>query len=244
MTSTDKTTSADQGVSVNADTTLHGHADDQRIDEWELEAAKRALANLRELLYRLPMLHLIGGQIEESDAKIKQYVAASNGQFSQTQVILSVKGLKADDLFSTLRAALVVNGGTDEQVRQASIDLLFPMHPEHYVVPIGGGVVETMGGLPTQTHPTPVQEAPDFVTQCVDTSYPIRLMGAGPLQDGTPFTYVLQQFKDTNDGMEANLRIWYPAACPPIYLEDHAKHYAVEFRNGCRMVAATRNQQH
>ena len=63
------------------------------------------------------------------------------------------------------------------------------------------------------------------------------------LDDGTLFTYVLQQFKDTDDGMEANLRIWYPAACPPIYLEEHAEHYAVEFRNGLRMAAAAQGHQ-
>jgi hypothetical protein len=56
-------------------------------------------------------------------------------------------------------------------------------------------------------------------------------------------TYVLQQFKDIEDGMEANLRIWCPAACPPIYLEEHAEHYAVEFRNGCRMAAAAQDHQ-
>lgn len=35
--------------------------------------------------------------------------------------------------------------------------------------------------------------------------------------------------------MEANLRIWYPAAAPAIYYEDHEKHYSVEFRNMMRL---------
>lgn len=237
-----KAISADQNVSVVADT-IHGNADDHRIDEWELKAARRALVNLRELLYGPAMHELLRKQIEEGDRRMKQYVADSNGEFAMTQVILTAKGLKSTVFFSTVRAALAAVDGPPEQVQEYVMRNVFPMHPEHYTLPPYRGVVETMGGIPTRSRVLATQDVPAFITTLIDESYPIRLTGAAELDDGTLFTYVLQQFKDTDDGMEANLRIWYPAACPPIYLEEHAEHYTVEFRNGLRMAAAAQDHQ-
>jgi len=237
-----KAISGDQNVSVVADT-IHGKADDQRIDAWELKDARRALVNLRELLYGQPMRELLSAQIEEADKRMKHYLADSNGEFTETQVILRAQGLKGSDLFSAIGASLAAVVGPPEQVREAAIETVFPMHPEHYALPPYRGAIETMGGIPTCSRVFLLEEAPAFVTAFLDESYPIRGIGAAELDDGTLFTYVLQQFKDIEDGMEANLRIWYPAACPPIYLEEHAEHYAVEFRNGCRMAAAAKNQQ-
>lgn len=128
--------------------------------------------------------------------------------------------------------------GTPQQRRDAALGMAFPCHPEHYALPPYVGVVETMGGIPTRSRVKVIDDAPEFVSRFVDESYPLRVTGAGELDDGAIFTYVLQQFKDTDTGMEANLRIWYPAACPPAYIEEHAQHYAVEFRNGCRFAAA------
>jgi hypothetical protein len=73
---------------------------------------------------------------------------------------------------------------------------------------------------------------PPTYSECCSLTYSMRTS-----------TYVLQQFKDTDAGMEANMRIWYPAGCPPIYLEEHAEHYTIEFRNGCRLAAATLARQ-
>lgn len=116
------------------------------------------------------------------------------------------------------------------------------MHPEHYTLPAEGvGVVETMGGFPTLTRVSvlPKDETPDFISELVDPSYEFVNAGQGVLDDGTTIqSYVLQQFKDTDTGLEANLRIWYPAAAPASDIEEHLRHYTVEFRNGCRLAAA------
>jgi hypothetical protein len=233
--------SNDVNVKVSADTT-HGLADDRRIDEWELKAARRALVNLRELLYGAPMLNLLGKQIEQADHDLKRYLADSDGEFSQTQVILTAEGLTVADFIPTLRAALAAVDNSPLELRNAAIGFIFPAHPEHYALPPYHGVVETMGGIPTRSRVMVIQDAPDFVTQFVDESYPMRMTGAAELDDGTLFTYVLQQFKDTDTGMEANLRIWFPSACPPAYLEEHAEHYSIEFRNGFRVAAAALKQ--
>lgn len=211
--------------------------DNQVVDKWELDAAKRTSLNLRTLLFEEAMLDLLKHQMDEADTKIKQYAAASNGDFDYGQLIMRVKGIKSETLFSSLRATFMAAKGTPEQVKNNVVNTLFPAHPEHYA--LGGGCIETMGGLPTLTTPMPVSpdQAPDFVKPFVDKSYSINSAGAGPLRDGTPFTYVLQQFRDTDDGMEANLMIWYPSGCPSAYVEEHIEHYAVEFLNGCRMAS-------
>ena len=229
---------AEQGVRVSVQTTLHGSADDTGIAAWELAAAKGVLANLKELLYGQPMLDLIGAQVTESDNLLRQYVADSKGAFTGTQVVVKIKGLKLAEFMALLRDSLSPKG-TAEETRDAALNIIGPMHPEHYAYDMNAfGGIETMGKLPTRSRPAYVEAAPAFVSQLMDTSYPLRNMGAATIADGTLFTYVLQQYKDTADGMEANLRIWYPAAAPSIYLEHHAKHYAVEFRNGARLAAA------
>jgi hypothetical protein len=234
--------STGRNVKVSADT-VHGRVDDQCIDQWELKAARRALVNLKDLLYGAPMLNLLGKQIDQADADLKGYLAASNGEFSETQVILTAEGLTVSDFIPTLRAALAAFDNSPQDLRNAAVGFVFPVHPEHYGLPPYRGVVETMGGIPTRSRVMVTQEAPGFITKFVDESYPMRMTGAGELDDGTLFTYVLQQFKDTDTGMEANLRIWYPSACPPAYLEEHAEHYTVEFRNGFRVAAAALKQQ-
>jgi hypothetical protein len=149
---------------------------------------------------------------------------------------MRIKGVKSAVFFASVKNTFTAVKGTPEQQKETVVKFLFPAHPEHYA--LDGGCIECMGGLPTHTNPEPMppEQAPSFVKELVDDSYTISMSGSGPLRDGTPFTYVLQQFKDTDDGMEANLSIWYPSACPDSYVEEHIEHYAIEFCNGCKMV--------
>lgn len=223
-------------------TTPAATVDDTGIDEWELKASRRILANLRTLLLGRPMQDLIEEQVEESDRDMKEYVAKSNGEFTGTQVMVNIAGLQIAEFMPTLRGLMGGAAGSDDEVRQASIEGAFPAHPEHYAMLAGGrpGVIETMGGLPTRSYPAFVrpEDVPSFVSDLIDSSYDLSTVGSATLQDGTIFSYVLQEYKDTPTGMEASLRIWYPAACPPAFVEEHTEHYTVEFRNGARMAAA------
>ena len=75
----------------------------------------------------------------------------------------------------------------------------------------------------------------------MDPSYDVSTVGRGLLDDDeTVQSYVVQQFKDTDDGMVADLWIFYPQAAPASDVEEHLRHYAVEFRNGARLAAAAR----
>ena len=232
---------ADHGLQT-AFQTVHGPADDARVDQWELEASRRALANLRELLYGQPMMDLLGEQIAEADKLHRAYLAASKGEFTQTRVTMAAKGISLKELASIFAAAARPNVSSFEDSREMAISMAFPAHPEHYSPARDfNGVVETMGGLPTLTRVAPDPNPPQFVLDEFDDGYEFRNAGKGVLADGTPHSYVLQEFHDTEDGLEASLRIWYPAACPPEYLAEHSQHYAIEFRNMLRLAAARMN---
>jgi len=84
MSSKTKATTANSTGVVVAAQTIHGQADEKRIDEWELKAATRALMNLRELLYSNPMRELLRAQIDDSDRRMKQFLSDSNGEYRDT----------------------------------------------------------------------------------------------------------------------------------------------------------------
>lgn len=247
MTTSPNQAIADTTLTAVTATTPAATVDDTGIDEWELAASRRILANLRTLLAGQPMLDLIEGQVEESDRLLKGYVEQSNGRFTGTQVLLTITGIHVQQFMPTVQKMMGGAASTDPRVRDAALTMAFAAHPEHYAMAPSGrpGVIETMGGLPTRSFPAFVSpdDVPPFVSELIDNSYDLSTVGAADLADGTMFSYVLQEYRDIAEGMEVSLRIWYPAACPPAYVEEHAQHYAVEFRNGARLAAATLRDQ-
>lgn len=239
--------SGTHGLSASAITNL-GNVDDTGIDGWELAASRRALDNLRTLLHGRPMLDLLAEQIEEAERLHKQYLKASHGEFTAAHTILRVDGISLADFFgqgSGVTEDVKPGEFTPEARKTYTFDRFFQMHPEHYAFGddyFGG--VETMGGIPTRSEVRPAGddvEVPSFVTDLIDDSYPIRNVGYGRLLDGTFHSWALQMYKDTETGIEANLRAFYPAACPPEYVDGHTRHFAVEFRNAAREAAAARD---
>lgn len=138
-------------------------------------------------------------------------------------------------------AAMGANGASGfEEKREAVESVIFPIHPEHYsVLPELAGV-ETMGGMPfrTKLHRATADEAPKWLTSKMDSSYALSNVGRSTLTDGTPHTWVMQQFKDTDTGVEFDLHVWYPKACPPEHVEEHAQHFPLEIRGLLRIAAA------
>lgn len=231
----------DHGVQVTT-TSVHGVADDRRIDEWELEASRRMLANLRELLMGAKMLDLIAGQLDEHDHRMKEYVAASNGEFAECKVVLTAKGMTLREFIPIMQEQMIAITSTDPEVKRAwKTSSLFPMHPEHYhFLDDTFGGIETMGGTPLVDFLERTEEGPDWIMQLRDPAYPLQQMAKTRGRDGIPQFWTLQQFRETDDGLEAVLRVFYPAACPPAYVEEHAQHFSVEYRNVIRLAAAAR----
>lgn len=217
-------------LSVHFETML-GDADEDRVDEWELMASRRALMNLRTLLYGDPMHELIGGQMEENDRNIRSYLEASNGEFREVYVHVTVDGIKVSDYQKWQADAMKDALGGDAQARERVVEnVVFPAHPEHYML-LEAGVVETLGGLPTNAGISPVEEMPDFVEAAVDPRFDHGHCTAVRLADGTIWSYGIIETLDTENGGEQRLHVWWPAAAPQIFFDDHARHFAVEFRN-------------
>jgi hypothetical protein len=226
-----------EGFAVTFKTHL-GPASEVEVDRWELDAARRAVLNLKTLLHDQPMLDLLKNQIEEADAKIKKDLAASNGKWRLCRVDGHVEGITSAQYFAWMMGKLgpLMPGGgaTPAQRREACLNG-YAHHPEHYVTPPNYlGIVETMGGLPTRMKVTPqrtLDNAPQFVKDDLDPTYQHNLYGHSELEDGTISNYCFHQFRDSDSGADFILRVWFPVAADQLYWDQHAQHFAIEFRN-------------
>ena len=206
----------------------------EEVDLLELKAARRALLNLRTLLHGEPMRELLRRQIEAADKQWREWLAASNGKWREVRLDMGVDGFTATQMVRTL-AALQSQGPWGVDRDQFMIKFMYPMHPEHYVNPPYevGGIVETLGGMPTRLRLAPRQldEMPHFVQKVADESYPLKQCANGELDDGTTVGYLFHQYKDTPTGCDLIFRGFGPAAAPDFVVEEHEQHFAVEFRN-------------
>lgn len=218
--------------------TALGVADENTVDKWELMASRRALLNLKNLLHGEAMEKLIRKQMEESDAKIKEYLKLSNGEFKAVFVEAQVKGISATEYFAWQSEKMKnVRTGTAEQRHEVAKNVVYPAHPEHYLL-LASGVTETLGGRPTGATVTKLPEMPKFVTELADPAFPNNSMSGIKIDDGTIWGYGLTEYRDTEDGCEMRFRVWWPAAVPQIFFDDHARHFAVEYRNFIHMAVA------
>jgi hypothetical protein len=111
------------------------------VDKWELKASRRALGNIKTLLYGQPMLDLIRAQCEEGDRYFKSILAVSEGRWEECVTDLHVSGMKVAEVMS-LRHRLL--GLLRDQM---STRFLLHIHPEHYTVPPydSEGIIEVIG---------------------------------------------------------------------------------------------------
>ncbi|MFJ8808181.1 hypothetical protein [Streptomyces sp. NPDC102490] len=231
------TTQADahQSTPVTVDLHTMGRSfDETEVDRWELEAARRALRNLKSVVGGQVMMDLLGEQIDDGDRYHKELVAASRGTYRESRTEFTVYGLSGTQLAEWFQA----QAGTG---RFQDKSLLVNAHPEHYVEPPSytGGMVETIGGHLTRFKVSVARELPAAVSAYLDASYPVTLMNAAlSLDDGTPFAYCLHQARDTDTGADVVVRVIYPSAAPDSMIEGHCEHLAIEFRSWIRNAAA------
>lgn len=203
---------------------------DDAVDAWELKASRRALRNLRTLLAGQPMLNLIAKQIEEADEYYKSVIAESQGQYKESRIDLKVKGLTVGQ-FMTWQREWVEDLKTHEGKRGFYLNTMVPAHPEHYALPdYPIGIIETIGEHIARVRLHNDSTFPDFILEYADPSYS-NVKFVGSLDDGSVLFYVLQEFKDAEDGAHFILRLLFPAAAPQVLFDEHTEHLAVEFRS-------------
>jgi hypothetical protein len=210
----------------------HGTVDQRTIDQWELHQARSVLAMLKEALQGDAMVELLAPQIEAGDERARRVAAESNGEWVPVESVFEVRGVSVGQFFDWLKAHF-----SDEPAMLAG-------NPEHFEIRMPEGVItETLGGIPTrfqiQLQGEPLAPPESFK---VDPAFPIRPTETGGIKvesailstllDGeTPVMLqpVGMQARETEDGFDLKMTLYFPAASSPEALEDHSRHYAVEF---------------
>ncbi|WEV57433.1 hypothetical protein [Ligilactobacillus acidipiscis] len=200
---------------------------------------REELYQLKSSIYGKQMEELLLDEMNQSDENIKKHLLASNGRFKPVYVQVHVKGIKATDYYKWQSKAMAqVMIGTPKKRKELLLSTVLPTHPEHYMLRFSGivpGLVETLGGLPTNACVAVFGKTPQFVRDVRDETYPNRSFPTVMLQDKTKWSYGLTEYRDTAEGGDFKLRVWWPEACPDLYFEDHTRHFAVEYRNFIRL---------
>jgi len=214
----------------------------------QLNQARVDILKLKNQLYGQDgqaLDHLLQKETANASEILTTCFDNSNGIFRDGYAIIKMTGKLNTSMIRPLLTTMFHRIDTSTPpptIREFIHGFFFPSHPEHYQLYLGNmtGVTETLGGIPTRTYLDLLSPAPDFVMQDRDLSYIFSNAGRAYLDhdNKTTASWTLQQFKDTGDGIDINLRVWYPAACPDNYIHDHVEHLCIEYRNSLRLIAA------
>jgi hypothetical protein len=218
------TDTADE-LHITVSDAYHGTVDQATVDQWELRQARLALSILKDGLRGEAMIRLLAPYIEAADQRGRAVAAASNGEWGPpVESTFEVRGLPMEEFFAWFQDHL-----SDEPAMLAG-------NPDHYEIRMPEGIItETIGGIPTRFmfHFDPIDPPASFT---LDPEFPVRPMGGGgatmaTLLDGvTPQALPAgMQLRQTDDGFAMKMTLYFPAAAPPDMLEDHSRHYAIEF---------------
>lgn len=211
----------------------HGTVDQRTIDEWELCQARIALALLKEALGGEALVKLLAPYVEAADERGRRIAAESNGEWLPVESVVEVRGLPMEQFFAWLKTHF-----TDEPAMLAG-------NPDHFEIRLPEGVItETLGGIPTRfkihlQSDEPIEPPASFK---LDPAFPVRPAETGGIKVGgavlstlldgrTPVMLqpAVEQLREAEDGFAMKLTMYFPAAAPPELLEDHSRHYAIEF---------------
>jgi hypothetical protein len=214
-------------TAINQSTTVEvavvsGPTSPGTVADWELFFARRALATLKSKLGPEQLLKLLKSDIDSSAEQLAEWAAASNGAWQPALTELRVTGMSAAEFLGFFHSASV----SADQPR------LLAAQPEHFVmVPVEGGhqVVENLGPHIADFRVFYTDE--DHAVVDLDPNYPLRVAADVRLPDGTLVGHALHQFRETADGFEVLLGIYFPGAASEELVEGHRQHLAVEFTN-------------
>ena len=200
---------------------LAGEDDDRSIEGFEVVAARRALALLKQKLGRERLLELLTEEIAAGDAYLREQVAASSGREIAGTTILRARGLTAAQFTGWLSVAF----GRE--------DVLLAGHPEHYSIHAADGrvnIVETLGEHVCSFFMREWDDAAKAADPLPDDA-PRGRRSHLVLADGTVVGTIANAFVEEPDGFTAHLSVTLPESCGPDVVEHHLQHFAVEFRN-------------
>jgi len=194
------------------------------VADWELFFARRALNTLKSRLGEQVILDLLRSDFEASGKQFAAWAAASEDQWQPARTELSVSGMTAEEFVTFFSSIL-----TD-------VPKLLAAQPEHFATSMDERdgkhvmrVTENLSRYISDFYITMTGE--DQAVDDLDPDYPVRMAGVVTLADGTVVGHMLHQFRDTVDGFDALVTIYFPVAAPEDFVEGHRQHLAVEFTN-------------
>jgi hypothetical protein len=226
---------ADQTTTSFAVEMVSGPSAPGRVEDFELFHARRVLARLKAVIGRQGLLDLLAAEIEEGDAFLREQARLSDGKFRSATTVLAARGIKAGQFLHWMDKSF-----SNEPV-------LLAAEPDHYAfVPNPDStvtVVENIGPYVCRVQLPAYDAAPSWSAEAAqellpESEYPFRRIADVRLADGTIVGRVMTQFGDTEEGFNANLTAYFPAACPEEIFEHHRQHLAVEFTNWIAGAAA------
>jgi uncharacterized protein len=198
--------------------------------DWELFCARRALALLKKRLGMAKTIELLQPDIEETSANFKKWVAASNGKWKVSRTVIRVVGLKAEE-FLAYHHTLAHNPPP-----------ALAAEPEHFAfgaVDDRVQVVENLGAHVADIRFLFSQDT-DIPPEDLDPKFPqLRQVGSGMIGQEKVAVKAAHQFRNTDDGFEAILQIYFPEATPEEVIEGHRQHLAIEHSNWFFQTAAS-----
>ena len=221
---------------VNA--SLGGIAFDARaIHEEELARARHALAYLKDLIGNDRMRALLASDIDTMTVRVREWVAASGGQWQTDVTELVVPG----------PSAVAFHQWYDRAMAERRETVLRAGHPEHFVLNPGSDgieVVENIGetDLPWRIFYRSLPE--DKFPMAWDPAYPVRFGAEIVDSDGLRVGYTMHQSRDEADGMHLHLRTLLPSASPSALVNRHLRHFAIEFTNWARIAWLEARSKH
>lgn len=225
-------------MSDQADIEFSAHAivagktlSDAAICDIELSRARRALAYLKAKIGNAGMRALLKDDLEQTRARNRAWVEASNGLWKSGVVELVALGPRA----AAFHAYFMTMMKDDRQTE------LRAAHPEHFMnVPLGphAEVIENVGqdDLPWLIRLDFTPPDAGFPTAW-DSAYPAehRLGAIIKDADGLRIGSAIHEMRDADDGLHVKLTIHLPEAAPDALVAGHLHHFSVEFRNWTRV---------
>lgn len=202
--------------------------DETQLLRLELERANTALNLLKHKLGAEQMQALLADELAQTKIQMEQYAQNCAGELVLSQTTMFVKGLKAAEFIQAFR--------------HFSLETNLAAMPEHYLIRDSEGgarqVIETLGctGLPVDLRghfQSSLENAPEAVKQLRDESFPIVNYLSCPHIEGDHqrATIAFHQLRDTDEGLEARLAVFFPKGVPQEMVEGHKWHLAIEWRN-------------
>lgn len=179
------------------------------------------------------MRAILKRKLAVSRLMMKMACVFSAGKRRVARTTIFASGITAEKFSQQLNLLMTV---ATEENRKVNLSV----YPEHYLLsPDQKGtleVIETTGNAPLPTQFFIAFHDETGLVEKRNPQYTHQSAGIAKLNDGTIIGGVRHQFRNTQEGLEGQLAVEFPALCPKTIVRSHQKHLAIEFTNWIKWI--------